>query len=464
MRTLTRATSAGTESVAFACVLAFALAFSPTPSRALAQSAAGAPALAAPQADSAQQARAAYRKAVGAFRQRDLATARAEMRRAAEMWPTQQVYLETAAGLAAIARDTSDATRWIGRLADLGVGTSVATDTAYRVLVGAGAFDAAAARLAAATAPVPRSRVRLAIPDTMFHAEGIAFDPRTGRWFVGSVRQRRIVAVDRQEKVVDFVRSEANGLAGVFGMAIDSARRTLWVATTALPRMQGFTAADSGRVGVFGYDLETGRLARRAWMSRDSSMAHTFGDVAVAPNGDVYVSDSQSPWIHRLALGSDALVAFVTHPLFRSLQGMTITPDGNTMFVADYSHGLLRVDLRSRSVTALRAAPGVTLLGVDGLYLRQGALIAVQNGIVPPRLVRFCLDRAGDTVTRAEVLDRNPSLVDEPTLGTLVGDSAFYVATSQWEKFSDAGQRMARGTLHPAMVVGVALESARACR
>ena len=118
----------------------------------------------------------------------------------------------------------------------------------------------------------------------------------------------------------------------------------------------------------------------------------------------------------------------------------------------------------SRAVTALRSAPGVTLLGIDGLYLRRGALIAVQNGVAPPRLVRFCLDRAGDAVTRAEVLDRNPSLVDEPTLGTIVGDSAFYVATSQWEKFSAAGHRMARGALRPAMVVGVALESASACR
>jgi hypothetical protein len=429
-----------------------------------AQSASNTTLSAAPQADSAQQARAAYRRAVGAFRQRDLTTARQEMSRAAELWPTQQLYLESAAGLAAIARDTGDATRWIGKLAELGVGAGVARDTTYRGLVGAGPFDAAAARLTAATAPVPRSRVRLTIPDTLFHAEGVAFDARSGRWLVGSVRQRRIVAVGRDGRHTDFVRSGEHGLAGVFGMTVDSARRTLWVATTALPRMEGFTPADSGRVGVFGFDLETGRLARSAWMPRDSSTAHTFGDVAVAPNGDVYVSDSQSPWIHRLPAGGEALVAFVTHPLFRSLQGMAISTDGRTMFVADYSHGLLRIDLRSRAVTVLRSSPGITLLGIDGLYLHRGALIAVQNGIVPPRLVRFCLDAEATTVIRAEVLDRNPALVDEPTLGTIVGDSAFYVATSQWEKFSDAGAWVPGSTLRPATVVGVGLESASACR
>jgi sugar lactone lactonase YvrE len=420
--------------------------------------------VAAPQADSATQARAAYRRAVGAFRQRDLPAAREEMRRAAELWPTQQAYLESAAGLAAMARDTGDATRWIGKLAELGVGANIASDTTYRPLVGAAAFDAAAARLSAATAPVARSSVRLTIPDTMFHAEGAAYDARTGRWFVGSVTQRRIVSVGRDGNVSEFAAPAAGGLAGVFGMAVDSARRTLWVATTALPRMAGFTAADSGRVGVFGFDLETGRVRRSVWMRRDSSTAHTFGDVAVAPNGDVYVSDSQSPWIHRLAAGADSLVAFVTHPLFRSLQGMALSPDGGTMFVADYSHGLMRIDLRTRSVTALAASAGVTLLGVDGLYVHRGALIGVQNGIAPPRLVRFCLDASRGNVVKAEVLDRNPALVDEPTLGAIVGDSAFYVATSQWEKFTDAGARAPGSRLRPATVVGVPLEPAGACR
>jgi hypothetical protein len=228
--------------------------------------------------------------------------------------------------------------------------------------------------------------------------------------------------------------------------------------------MAGVTAADSGRVGVFGFDLETGRVRRSVWMRRDSSTAHTFGDVAVAPNGDVYVSDSQSPWIHRLAAGADSLVAFVTHPLFRSLQGMALSPDGGTMFVADYSHGLMRIDLRTRSVTALAASAGVTLLGVDGLYVHRGALIGVQNGIAPPRLVRFCLDASRGNVVKAEILDRNPQLVDEPTLGAIVGDSAFYVATSQWEKFTDAGARAPGSLLRPATVVGVALEPKSACR
>jgi sugar lactone lactonase YvrE len=199
-------------------------------------------------------------------------------------------------------------------------------------------------------------------------------------------------------------------------------------------------------------------------MPRDSSVAHTFGDVVVAPNGDVYLSDSQAPWILVLTVGRDSLVRFLTHPLFRSLQGMAITPDGATMYVADYSHGLIRVSLASKTVDPLGAARGVTLLGVDGLYWHRGALIGVQNGVTPARVVRFCVDPSGRSVRRLEVLDRNPAAADEPTLGAIVGDSLVYVATSAWEKYDDTGKRIAGTELRAAIALSVPLESSSGCR
>ena len=69
-----------------------------------------------PRADSAQRARASFRLAMAAYEQHDLATARREMLRAADVWPTQQVYLEAAAKLAAMTGDTADAARWLDRL------------------------------------------------------------------------------------------------------------------------------------------------------------------------------------------------------------------------------------------------------------------------------------------------------------------------------------------------------------
>ena len=87
-----------------------------------------------PRADSAQRARAAFRLAMAAYGQHDLVTARREMLRAADAWPTQQVYLEAAAKLAAMTGDTADAARWLDGLAALGIGTDVRTDTVFRAL------------------------------------------------------------------------------------------------------------------------------------------------------------------------------------------------------------------------------------------------------------------------------------------------------------------------------------------
>lgn len=414
-------------------------------------------------ADSAQRARASFRLAVAAYGQHDLTTARREMVHAAAAWPTQQVYLEAAARLAAIAGDTADVVQWLDRLAQLGIGNEVASDTTLRALAGAPAFAAAATRLRSATAPLVRSRVRLTVADSTLHPEGIAFDPRHERWFIGSVRQRRIVAVERDGSAHEFVHARSGGLVGVFGMAVDSVRGTLWVATTALPRMEGFGPADSARVGVFAYDLGSGRLRRAVWLVRDSATAHTFGDVAVAPNGDVYVSDSQAPWIFKLASGADSLERFLTHPLFRSLQGMAITPDGAMMYVADYSHGIVQVSLVSRTVVPLDASHGVTQLGVDGLYWHRGSLIAVQNGVSPARIVRFCLDSSGRSIRELHTLDRNPSVADEPTLGAIAGDSLFYVATGAWEKYDDNGKRIPGTRLRPATVLALSLGTSPSC-
>jgi hypothetical protein len=55
--------------------------------------------------------------------------------------------------------------------------------------------------------------------------------------------------------------------------------------------------------------------------------------------------------------------------------------------------------------------------------------------------MRFQLDKSGERVVGAEILDRNWRLADEPTIGTLVGDDFVYVANSQWEKYTDDGRR-----------------------
>ena len=87
------------------------------------------------------------------------------------------------------------------------------------------------------------------------------------------------------------------------------------------------------------------------------------------------------PLVYRIPAGSDTLERFIESPLLLSAQGLALTPDERTLFVADYARGILRVDLARRSVTLMQTADSVLALGIDGLYYQGGQLIGIQNGV-----------------------------------------------------------------------------------
>ena len=86
-------------------------------------------------------------------------------------------------------------------------------------------------------APLVRSTVFRELDDPGLHPEGVAIDPATGRVFVSSVRQQRVVEIAADGGVRDFLPNSV-GLDAVLGLAVDSARRLLWVTTGEVPEQQ----------------------------------------------------------------------------------------------------------------------------------------------------------------------------------------------------------------------------------
>ncbi len=240
------------------------------------------------------------------------------------------------------------------------------------------------------------------------------------------------------------------------GMRVDAERGVLWVAATAVPQSAGADPADSLRSGLFRFDVRTGKLTGR-FPIPDDGAAHGLGDLVLTRAGDAYASDSRSPAIYRVRAGADSLERFVTSPLFLSAEGMVLDSAERTLYVADYSRGILRVDLASREVRLLEAAPDLGLLGLDGLYPVPGGLVGIQNGVDPARVVRLRLSTGGDRVETLEVLERARPDYAEPTLGVVVGDELFYVANSQWERFGEDGGIAAPDRLQAPLVLRLRL-------
>lgn len=393
---------------------------------------------AAAQDDPVLASRAAHQQAVKAYEAHDVPGFLAHAREAERLRPDHGGVIYTLASAYAMAGDTAGALAMLQRFAALGYTADVMADSDLAPLRSLPQFDAVRRALSRNATPLMRSEAAFTLPERDLLTEGVAYDPRTRAFFVGSVHHRKILRVDRSGRVTEFVSSARDGLWAPLGMRADSSRGLLWVAATAVPQMVGYDSTEAGRSGVFAYDLSTGALRGRYLISPDGA-PHALGDVTITRGGDVYASDSRAPMVYRVRPGSDTLERFLTSPLLLSAQGMAFDRDERSMYIADYSRGILRVDMTTREVALLPPADGVMALGIDGLYATGEGLVGIQNGVSPARVVRLHLDEAGRRLASMEVLERARPDYAEPTLGVVVGPSLYYVANSQWERFREDG-------------------------
>src|SRR5204863_7373635 len=87
------------------------------------------------------------------------------------------------------------ALRWLGRLADIGAGPDVDSDSVFAGLNSSPEFRAVRARLQRNRAPLVRGAPAFTLPDPDLLPEALARDPITGEWLVGSLAKRKIIRV-----------------------------------------------------------------------------------------------------------------------------------------------------------------------------------------------------------------------------------------------------------------------------
>ena len=311
-----------------------------------------------------------------------------------------------------------------------------------------------AAAAAAQPAP-PAARVVHQVPDSAFWPEAVDFDPRTRSYFVTSVHRGTILRIDSLGRASVFPVPVALHGGAAMGLRVDAARRVIWAAWSGLPQRDGYVPGDSGVATILEIGIDDGRVRRR-WNLPAAPGGHVLGDLAIGPAGDVFFTDSKQPALYRLRPGLDSLET-IRDTLFKSLQGAAPTPDGTTLYLADYSRGLLRLDLRSGVVSRLMTSDGKSARGCDGLLWYRGGLVAVHNGVLPGHVVRIGLDSGGTVISSTELLEVDAAIGDEPTVGTLVGDELVFVGTSQWEKHDNEGRLLPNAKLRGIVIVGMQL-------
>lgn len=390
-----------------------------------------------------------------AYQQKDYQSFLANMKLAAQLRPNHpRLMFNLAAGYALTGNQT-EALEWLNKMTAMGLVFPADKESDFDSIKGSTEFQSVLKNIEHNKLPVINGGAAFTLHEKGFIPEGIAYDPSTQTFYLGSVYKRKIVGVNKQGEARDFATAQ-DGLWSVMGMKVDARRRLLWVASAAHPQMSNYDPAENGSTGLFKFDLRSGKLLKKYLLTKDSKN-HWFGDLVLNARGDVFTTDSVTPAIYSISLGKDELEMFLVDPAFVNLQGLDFTADGKHLFVADYAKGLFVIDLATKKVFSLEQAPDITLLGIDGLYSYRGTLLAVQNGINPPRLVRLFLDRARTRVERLTTLAANDPIFDEPTLGVLVKDNFYLIANSQWGAIDEKGRLAPAEKLKEPVVLKVRL-------
>ncbi|MBX9929816.1 MAG: hypothetical protein K2X99_13000 [Gemmatimonadaceae bacterium] len=390
-------------------------------------------------------ARTAWRRAALSQRAGHLDSAFRDVERAVTAWGVQPAYTEGFVRLAAHRDDAGAVRAGLRALGRLGSGSGVLTDSALTRVAHANTGIADAIAMLRATLDSGNLGTdRTVLADSLAFPEGIDIDAKSGTTYITSLRHRNVLVVPSAGAprwLWDL--ADARRPAAVFGVVVDAARDRLWVTTARSPFADAAVARDSLPSELIRVRRRDGAIEAR-WTLGDGH--GTPGEATLAPDGAVLVTDAVTGAVYRLARNARALET-IRHPLLRSPQGIVADADGRFVWIADWSHGLIRWEPATGAFVRVTEADGGTLLGIDGLRAFGSALIGVQNGITPQRVVRIELDRAAAMATRIATIDRPHAAPGELTVGAVEGSRFRYVQSSQWPLWDEKGARIGAAPL-----------------
>lgn len=337
------------------------------------------------------------------------------------------------ASVAAAQDDKEQALKWLTIFVEMGQALDLSRDPSFKTLESDARFRELTNRMQRNQDPVSQSIVAFKIVDPELLTEDIAYDPKQKNFYLSSVRSHKIIRLDVAGRASDFVSGEDS----FFALRLDPNRGVLWATTSALKGYAFTPEKDWGKSELLAYDLRSRRMLARFSLAGDKQ-SHTLGDMTLTSNGDLVVSDGDAGGVYLLRRGGKQLEKLSDE--FVSPQTPAMHPDGRHVFVPDYVRGIGTLDIQTRQLQWLRHPENVALNGIDGLYFDHGALLAVQNGTSPERVVRIELTPALDSVTKLEVIQANTDHFGDPTHGVIVGNDFYYITNSGWDTFDDHGQ------------------------
>ena len=216
------------------------------------------------------------------------------------------------------------------------------------------------------------------IPGENFFPEGIASDGNGGI-YVGSLTQRKILYINLESKEVSvFADKSIPGLLSVFGLLVDQEKRLLYVCSTDA----GVADLDEDRVtSLFVFNIENPKQPSRYPLPGGGFC----NDMALGPDGAVYVTDTKKPRILILRPNASALDVWLENEIFGgegiNLNGL-VWSDDKLYVVKSNSGELFQISQKDgiQALAILKIKTPRPLQFPDGLELLTSEKLLVVEG------------------------------------------------------------------------------------
>jgi len=276
--------------------------------------------------------------------------------------------------------------------------------------------------------PNGSGEIAFTVPAEFTRPAAITWDEGRGRFLVGTEKDGAIIAVSEDGSTQVLVQAnDENGLWAIRGLHADHANNRLWVSSAAIPGFSAYQAIDKGRGALFEFDLETLELKGRFNVPVDG-LKHELGPMAVAGNGDIYITDLAQPMVLRKTAQGQSLETFVASKDLVALRDIAVSPDNGKLYIADGFMGVMVVDPVQQTSVMLTGPENLNLGAISGLFYNQGQLVMIQNGFEPQRLMRLELDASGTNVENTIPLAMALEEFDKPAFGMIRGEDVYYFA------------------------------------
>lgn len=349
-----------------------------------------------------------------------------------------QVMWNTARGYA-LQDDKSATYDLLIKLQQQGMKYDPSTDPDFAQVRGTPAYDYIVKGLQANAGAFGSGKPGFTVQSDLELIESLAYDAKTDRFFAASIHMGTVLSVDRTGKTSEWLTANPDdGHYGVFSMAVDPKRRLLWLGTASVTLFDGYLPQeDFGQATLVAVNLDTGKRVEVHRIPFDGR-PHVPAALAVAPSGEVYATDAVTPTVYQLKEGKVKV-------LFRSaaltgLRGIAVSDDHKHIYFSDYETGLYGADLGRSEVFKLTMEKQ-NLGSIEGLYLKDRILYAVQSGTYPQRIVRAVLDPANPRALQMVFpLEANKPEFISPGYGTFAGDHLYFIANSQLSLYGLDGE------------------------